>query len=69
MLARRSCRVHMSRQRVEIGEEVEALGLVLHPHPAQDRAEQIAEMEVAGRLDAGNDAHVQSFVMLPRRAA
>ena len=44
-------------QRVKVGEEEQALGLVLHPHPAQDRAEQIAEMQVAGRLDAGNDAH------------
>ena len=48
-------RIHIFRQRVEVGEEVQALGLILHPHPAQDRAEQIAEMEAAGRLDARND--------------
>ena len=54
----RSCSgIDVDRQRVEVGEEEQALGLVLHPHPAQDRAEQIAEVEVAGRLDAGNDAH------------
>ena len=49
--------VDVDRQRVEVGEEEQALGLVLHPHPAQDRAEQIAEVEPAGRLDAGDDAH------------
>ena len=48
-------RVDMIGERVEIGEEEEAFRLVLHPHPAQDRAEKIAEMEPAGRLDAGND--------------
>ena len=50
-------RIDVDRQRMEVGEEEQAFGLVLHPHPAQDRAEQIAEMEPAGRLDARNDAH------------
>ena len=50
-------RIDVDGQRVEVGEEEQALGLILHPHPAQDRAEQIAEVQVAGRLDAGNDAH------------
>ncbi len=50
-------RVDVDGQRVEVGEEEQAFRLVLHPHPAQDRAEQIAEVKVAGRLDAGNDAH------------
>ena len=54
-------RVDVDGQRVEVGEEEQALGLVLHPHPAQDRAEQIAEVQVAGRLDAGNDAHRRSL--------
>jgi hypothetical protein len=42
---------------MEIGEEEEAFRLILHSYPAQDRAEQIAEVKVAGRLDAGYDAH------------
>ena len=49
-------RIDIDRQRVEVGKEEQALGLVLHPHPAQDRAEQIAEMEAARRLDARDDA-------------
>ena len=49
--------VDVDRQRVEVGEEEQALRLVLHPHPAQDRAEQIAEVQIAGRLNARNDAH------------
>src|SRR4029078_6326528 len=48
-------RVDVNGQRVEVGEEVEAFGLVLHSHPAQDRAEQVAEMQSARRLDARYD--------------
>ncbi len=50
--------------RVQIGEEEEAflpfLQLVLHPHPIADRAKIIAEVEIAGRLDAGDDTHGSS---------
>jgi tryptophanyl-tRNA synthetase len=42
---------------VPVGEEEQAFGLILHLHPAQDRAKQVAEMQVTRRLDAGNDAH------------
>ena len=47
---------------VEIGEEIEALtaggrGVVLHGDPVADGAEVVAEVEVAGGLDAGDDAH------------
>src|SRR3546814_4002061 len=46
---------------VQIGEEKEALTafvhFVLHPHPIPDRAQIIAQMEIAGRLNAGKDAH------------
>ena len=42
----------MFGQRVKVGEEIEALGFVLHSYPAQDGAKQIAEMEAAGRLNA-----------------
>ena len=57
--------------RVQVGEEEErvaALGriLVLHPHPVADRAEIIAEVEIAGRLNAGNDAHQATFFFLSR---
>ena len=40
---------------MKIGEEIEAFGLILHPYPAEDGAEQIAEMQTARRLDARND--------------
>ena len=47
--------------RVEVGEEEQSLvgfgHLVLHAHPVADRAEVVAEVEVAGGLDAGDDAH------------
>src|SRR3546814_13092646 len=54
---------------VQIGEEKEALTafvhFVLHPHPIPDRAQIIAQMEIAGRLNAGKDAHVlKSFLTL-----
>src|SRR3546814_4229265 len=54
---------------VQIGEEKEALTafvhFVLHPHPIPDRAQIIAQMEIAGRLNAGTDAHVlKSFLTL-----
>ena len=54
-------------QRVEVGEEEQALGLVLHPLPAQDRAEEVAEVEPAGRLDPRDDAHHSTSVRLARR--
>jgi tryptophanyl-tRNA synthetase len=46
---------------VPVGEEEQALRLVLHLHPAQDRAEQVSEVQVACRLDAGDDAHGQGI--------
>ena len=47
---------------VEIGQKEEAFaaggrGIVLHGHPVADRAQIVAEVEIAGGLDAGNDAH------------
>ena len=50
--------IDVDGQRMEVGEEEEAFGLVLHPHPSQDRAEKIAEVKTAGRLDSGKDAHL-----------
>src|SRR3546814_19003643 len=54
---------------VQIGEEKEALTafvhFVLHPHPIPARAQIIAQMEIAGRLNAGKHAHVlKSFLTL-----
>ena len=53
---RKLCGLDIDGQRMEVGEEKQALCLVLHPHPAQDRPEQIAEVQSARRLDAGNNA-------------
>src|SRR4051794_19784940 len=50
-------RIDVYCQRMGVGEEEEALSLVLHPNPSQDCAEQVAEMKPASRLDARNDAH------------
>ena len=58
-------RIDIDRQRVKIGEEEQALCLVLHPNPAQDCAEEVAEVQVTGRLNSGNDAH-QSVTFLRR---
>ena len=44
-------RVDVDRQRMEVGEEEQALGLILHAHPTQDCPEEIAEMEVARWLN------------------
>ena len=43
--------------RVEVREEEQALAHLLHRHPVADRAQIIAEMEVARRLDPGDDSH------------
>jgi hypothetical protein len=40
-------RIHIDGDGVEIGEEEQALGLALHRRPALDRAEIIAEVEIA----------------------
>ena len=53
--------------RVQIGEKIEGLApfrqLILHPHPIADRAEIISEVEIAGGLDAGNDAHEKGLLL------
>ena len=49
---------------VEIHHAEEALIVLLHPDPIADRTEIVAEMEISGRLDAGQDAaagHGESF--------
>ena len=50
--------VDIDRQRVKVGEEDQTLDLVLHADPPQDRAEQIAKVEIARGLDARDHAHV-----------
>jgi hypothetical protein len=46
---------------MHVREEEEALALrihfILHPHPVANRAQIIAQVQIAGRLDAGKDAH------------
>src|SRR5689334_10432483 len=44
--------------RMQVREEEQAFGLVLHSHPAQDRTQQIAEVKPARWLDSGKDADV-----------
>ena len=48
--------VDVDRQRMEVGEEIEAFCLVLHPDPAQNRSEEVAKVQTACRLDAGDNA-------------
>ena len=50
--------------RVQVDDRVEAVGLVLLLDPAADSADVVAEVLVAGRLDAREDAHVA--VILPQ---
>jgi len=46
---------------VHVREEEKRFGTrrhgILHRHPIADRAQIIAEVEIAGRLDAGDDTH------------
>jgi hypothetical protein len=45
-------RIDFDGQRMKIRKEEQAFRLILHLYPTQDRAEQIAEVQPAGRLDA-----------------
>src|SRR5690606_11129292 len=47
------------RDRVQVDDAVDAVMRVLQLHEAADRAEIVAEMEVAGRLDAGEDERLE----------
>src|SRR5690606_14620620 len=49
-------RVLPHRERVHVDDAVEAVEAFLQLHPVPDGAEIVAEMQVAGRLDAGKDA-------------
>ena len=49
-------RVVRARQRVVVDDAVDRLVLVLQPDVVADRAEVVAEVGDAGRLDAGEDA-------------
>src|SRR5207248_9090625 len=48
--------IHIFGERMKVGEEIEALGFVLHSDPAQDGADQIAEVQSTARLNARDDA-------------
>ena len=41
--------------RVQVDDAVDRLVLALQPHPVADRAEIVAEVQIAARLDAGED--------------
>ena len=48
---------------VPVGREVEALVVVLHPHPVREGPQVVAEMQVPGRTHAGQDAvSLQRFI-------
>ena len=56
----------LARQRVPVGDEVEALVLVLERHPVVQRADEVAEMQLAGRPHAGDNAcfhGIRSLIM------
>ena len=57
-------RIVRHRNGMQVGEEEQALlavlHIVLHAHPVADRPEVIAEVEIAGGLDAGNYPHVRT---------
>ena len=56
-VARDTARVGIfAGQRVPVGHEVEAVVRVLQRHPVAEGANQMTEMEAAGRPHAGNDA-------------
>jgi hypothetical protein len=67
-------RIDSDGERVEVGKEeqkrVPAFDLLLHSDPAEDRAKQIAEVQIARRLNSGNDSRLalaHAFTFLRRR--
>jgi len=46
----------VARQRMPVGDEIEAVVDVLQRHPVAERTGQVTEMEAAGRPHSGNDA-------------
>ena len=48
------------RDRMQVDDAIDAVVALLQLHEAADRAEIIAEMEVAGRLDAGKDKRLEA---------
>ena len=60
---RRGVRV-LARQRVPVGDEVEAVVLLLERHPVAERADEMAEMELAGRPHTRNDARAHGSRIL-----
>ena len=60
-------RVLRQRERVQIDDAEDAVEIALEAHPVADRAEIIAEMQVAGRLDAGKDPIHRGLIARPRR--
>src|SRR5690606_5506539 len=59
-------RVLRDRQRVEVDHAVHGIVRVLLTHPTPDRTQVVAEVDVAGRLDAGEHAGHGSMLEPPR---
>ena len=51
-------RIIIDGDRVQVGEEEQALVLLLHLHPVLDRAQIITEMEITCGLNARNGPHI-----------
>ena len=54
-------RVLLDRDRVHIDDAIDAIVIILQRHEFRDRAEIVAEMQIAGRLDAGENALFHGF--------
>ena len=60
----------VARERVPVGDEVEAVVLVLERRPVLQRADEMPEMELTGRAHAGDNArfHRKSKPHMRKRA-
>jgi len=56
------------RDRVHVDDAIDAVMGFLHLHEVDDRAEVIAEMQIARRLDAGKNLFNKSHSQLPEDA-
>ena len=54
-------RVLPDRDRVHVDDAIDAIVMILQRHEFRDRAEIVAEMQIAGRLDAGENALFHGF--------
>ena len=57
-----------NRDRVQVHDAENALVVVLDPHPVLERPQVVADMQVAGRLNAGKDSLFHGDVRVSRAA-